>query len=565
MRLSTDPDRDDDRSVATILAATEAGASVLDTAPSYGLGEHDTHHNERLLARALGDKSDHGVIVSTKGGLVREGALWVPDGRNKAIRASCEASREALGVAAIDLYFLHTVDPKTPIATSARALADCREAGLVRRVGLSNVTVGQIEEARRHVEVSAVQVAVGPFDDTALRGGVVRYCIANGIEVHAHSPFGGPRRAKKLGRDADLVAIAEAHGTSPWGVVVAWLSSLGIVSLPGTRDPERATVCVAARRIDLDAASRERLAKRFGDGSDPRARAKAAQREGEVVLVMGVQGAGKSALVREWTERGYERLNRDEMGGTLHGLALRLDERAGAGGARFVLDNTYTTRASRAAIVEVAARHGLDVRCVFVDTPLENAQVLAVERLAERYGKVPGPEDLRVLSKKDPHAFAPTVQLRARRELETPSDDEGFVAIEHVPFARRARAWEQRPGLVVELKAWLALSAAEAARLQSERSPTRTLVFTWEAKGSLEAAVDVARNANASAVLGEPDVALCPHAAGPPTCWCRPPLPGLVVPWLREHAIDPSRSALIGSHASHQGMARALGFQRLDP
>ncbi len=561
MRLSTDPDRDDDRSVATIAAAIEGGATILDTAPSYGLGEEDAQHNERLVARALLAAARADVIISTKGGLVREGTQWVPDGRKKAIRAACEASREALGAKAIDLYLLHTVDPSTPLEVSARALADLLDAGLVRAVGLSNVTVGQIEEARRHVPVSAVQVAVGPYDDTALRGGVVRYCFANGIEVHAHSPFGGPRRAARVGRDADLAAVAASHGTSPWGAVVAYLASLGIVALPGTRVPERAKELARAAGIELEATARERLYARFGDGSAPRRAAPSQRREGEIVLLMGVQAAGKSDQVKSWEARGYERLNRDEMGGTLRGLAQRLDERASAGGTRFVLDNTYTTRASRAEIVEVASRHALAVRCVFVDTPIESAQVLAVERLAERYGEVPSPEKLRALSKKDPQAFLPTVQLRARRDLEPPSEDEGFDAIERVTFERRARPWEQNAGLVVELKTWLALSAEEAARVREELSPRRTLVFAWKESGSVEDVTGTAREAAAAAVLGVPDVALCPHPGGPPSCWCRPPLPGLIVPWLREHAIDPRRSSLLGSHASHQAMARALGFR----
>ncbi|NUO51757.1 MAG: AAA family ATPase [Polyangiaceae bacterium] len=558
MRLSTDPDRDDDRSIATIAAAIVGGASILDTAPSYGLGEHDAHHNERLVARALAAAGSDHVDVCTKGGLVREGTQWVPDGRKKAIRAACEASREALGARAIDLYLLHTVDPATPLEVSARALADLLEAGLVNAVGLSNVTVGQIEEARRHVPVSVVQVAVGPYDDAALRGGVVRYCRSNGIEVHAHSPFGGPRRAARIGRDADLVAVAAMHGTTPWGAVVAYLASLGIVALPGTRVPERARALVEAARIELEEAARERLAARFGDGSAPRT---TERRDGEIVLLMGMQAAGKSDQVQRWESLGYERLNRDEMGGTLRGLAKRLDERAAAGGTRFVLDNTYTTRASRAEVVRVAARHGLAVRCIFVDTPIESAQVLAVERLAERYGELPSPEKLRALSKKDPQAFLPTVQLRARRELEPPSEDEGFAAIERLAFERRARPWEEHPGLVVELKTWLALSTDAATRLRDELGPHRTLVFAWKESGTVEEAIALARDAAATSVLGNPDVALCPHQGGPPSCWCRPPLPGLVVPWLREHAIDPRRSSLIGSHGSHQAMARALGFR----
>ncbi len=558
MRLSTDSERDEGRALQTILAAVDAGATLLDTAPSYAQDGADLHHNERLVARALAARPDAPVEVSTKGGLTREGRAWVTDGRAKAIRASCEASREALQRAEIDLFLLHTVDPKVPLATSARALDDLLRAGLVRRVGLSNVNVTQIEEARRHVAVSAVQIAAGANDDAAFRGGVVRHCLEQGIEVYAHSPFGGPKKAPRLARDRELTAIGELLGTNAYGAVIAWLRSEGLVALPGARDPERAREAVRAACVELSEEARERLVLRLGrERATP---APALRDDGEVVVVMGVQGAGKSRLVEDWVRRGYDRLNRDEIGGTLRGLSMRLDERATAGGSRFVLDNTYTTRASRADVLGVAARHGLPVRCVFVDTPIEKAQVHAVERLAEKYGHVPLPEELRVLSKKDPHAFGPTAQLRARRELEPPSSDEGFSTIEHVPFERLPRPWEKGAGIVAELRAWMALSVDDASALRAASGTDRVLVFAWEEGASAEDVAAHARGAAARASFDVVDVAVCTHAGGPPTCWCRPPLPGLIVPWLRNHEIAPSRSTLVGSHASHLAMAKALGF-----
>src|SRR5262245_35464232 len=113
MRLSTDEDRDEERALATIGAALEAGVTVFDTARSYD-------DNEQLLARAL--RGVTGARVVTKGGMSRAGGGWVPDGRAKAIRADCEASLEALGGTPIDLYLLHAPDPRTPWRTSVRAL-----------------------------------------------------------------------------------------------------------------------------------------------------------------------------------------------------------------------------------------------------------------------------------------------------------------------------------------------------------------------------------------------------------------------------------------------------------
>src|SRR3954462_14654698 len=109
MRLSTAPARDDERGIAVIRAALDAGATLLDTADAYCLDDHDAGHNERLIARALdGWQGDRGrITVATKGGMRRPNGAWVSDGRAKHLREACDASRRALGVETIDLYQLH--------------------------------------------------------------------------------------------------------------------------------------------------------------------------------------------------------------------------------------------------------------------------------------------------------------------------------------------------------------------------------------------------------------------------------------------------------------------------
>ena len=131
------------------------------------------------------------------------GGAWVPDGRAKAIRADCEASLAALDGLPIDLYLLHAPDPRTPWRTSVRALARLVDDGLVRRIGLANVNRRQLDEALEQAPVAAVQVALSPFDDHALRGGIVDRCTEEGIALIAHSPLGGPARgARRPGRGA---------------------------------------------------------------------------------------------------------------------------------------------------------------------------------------------------------------------------------------------------------------------------------------------------------------------------------------------------------------------------
>src|SRR5262249_31031067 len=185
MRLSTIEPRDSARAVAVIHAAFDAGVTLLDTADAYCLDDADIGHNERLIAQALktwrGDAAT--ITVATKGGLVRPGGRWVPDGRAKHLHTACLASLRALEVSAIDLYQLHAVDRRVSLETSVRALVELQHAGLIRRIGLSNVTVSQIRSAQKIADVASVQVSLGVLDDENIRNGVVGYCRDQGIQL----------------------------------------------------------------------------------------------------------------------------------------------------------------------------------------------------------------------------------------------------------------------------------------------------------------------------------------------------------------------------------------------
>src|SRR6188472_3993936 len=384
MRLSTDADRDEEQALATVAAAAGAGITVFDTARAYELGADELGHNERLLAGALrGCGADVTARIVTKGGMARPAGAWVPDGRAKAIRADCEASLEALDGLPIDLYLLHAPDPRTPWRTSLRALARLVDDGLVSRIGLANVNRGQLDEALELAPVTAVQVALSVVDDRALRGGVVERCAETGLALIAHSPLGGPRRASALDRRPLLREVAEAHGSTPAEVALAWLLGIGpnVIAIPGARRPETARSAARAAALELGDLERERLLA-------PRAVRAASPTPGtaEVVLVMGIPGAGKSRVADEYHAHGHVRLNRDERGGTLRALADELEMFLASGAQRVVLDNTYATRASRSHVIEAAARHGAGVRCVWLETPLVQAQVNMVERLLDRLG-----------------------------------------------------------------------------------------------------------------------------------------------------------------------------------
>jgi aryl-alcohol dehydrogenase-like predicted oxidoreductase len=557
MRLSTDENRNEELAFATIAAASDAGVTVFDTARAYGRGTAELGHNERLVARALRDCGGAATArIVTKGGMTRAEGGWVPDGRAKTIRAECEASLAALDGLAIDVYLIHAPDPRTPWQTSVRALARLVDEGLVKRVGLSNVNRKQLDEALELAPISAVQVAISPYDDRALRGGVVAGCADAGIAVVAHSPLGGPRRAPRLGRQQALAEIADAHGTTAAQVALAWLLELSevVVAIPGARRPATARSAARAATLRLGAEERAPLDRAFGGA--PRAHGKRRpQANAEVVIVMGIPGAGKSRIAEDYAARGYVRLNRDERGGSLRGLAGALDEHLSSGIRRAVLDNTYLTRASRSYVIETADRHRLAARCVWLDTPLAQAQLNLVERLLDRFGSLPTPEELRGLARREPGLHAPTSQMRAVRELEPPSTDEGFTDVEQLSFARTPPPDRGRAGVFVAAAA-LSRPGWRRALENGDRSAPH-LLFDWSPDGTANAlAAGVARLS--SEISGPVESALCPHPAGPPTCWCRPPLPGLPLAFARTHGIDPARSILVGTGPAHRTLAATL-------
>jgi aryl-alcohol dehydrogenase-like predicted oxidoreductase/predicted kinase len=573
----------------TITAAVGAGVTVFDTARAYGAtsksprldsggeGSAGEGDNERLLARALRAAGGaHSARIVTKGGMARFGTAWVPDGRARAIAADCQASLAALDGLPIDLYLLHAPDPRTPWRTSVRALARLAQEGLVARIGVANVNRTQLDEALELAPVAAVQVALSPFDDHALRGGVVTRCAERGLTLIAHSPLGGPRRARALTRHRQLTHIAARHGASPAEAALAWVIGLSpqVVAIPGARSPASARSAARAALLALDDDERETLAVAFGAatpaGGGPRVGASADARgagaaldrlpRGDVVVVMGIPGAGKSRVAAGYVERGYARLNRDERGGSLRALTDDLDEQLTGGAQRVVLDNTYLTRAARNRVIEVAGRHSLAVRCLWLQTPLAQAQVNLVERLLDRFDALPTPDQIKAAARQEPWLMLPTSQMRALRELEPPSMDEGFAAVERLQFVRSARSGQQ-PGVFVGAAAAARAGLEAALHLADPSAPH--LLFDWMPEGDTShLAVSAGRIADL--VSGRVEVAVCPHPGGPPTCWCRPPLPGLPLAFARAHRVDLTRSALVGCSPTHRTLAATLGVRYLN-
>jgi aryl-alcohol dehydrogenase-like predicted oxidoreductase/histidinol phosphatase-like enzyme len=591
MRLSTERDRDEERATAVLHAALDAGVRLLDTADAYCWDSTESGHNERLIARALatwrGDSSR--VVIATKGGLTRPQGQWVPDGRARHLVAACTASLEALGVRRLQLYQLHAPDPRTPLATSIRALASLQADGLIESIGLCNVTVGQIEEARRVARIDSVQVELSLWNDESLLSGVVDYCVANAIRLAAYRPLGGAKNRRRILNDPVLAELGALHEATPFEIALAWLRDVSehVLPLPGPTQLETARSAARAGSIVLTDRDHARLAARFpaartlrvSSRSEPQSQRRA---DGEVVLIMGLPAAGKSTLAGSFVADGYHRLNRDEAGGSLRSLLPALGRAIAAGSTRIVLDNTYVSRKSRAAVIQAAAQRGLAVRCIWLSTGLEDAQVNAAWRIVSRHQRLLAPEHLGDAGVRDVSVFGPTVQFRYQRELEPPIDAEGLSRIEVVPFERRRDETFVNRALIVWCDGVLHRSrsgrprpaSAEDVEVMAERAEVlrryadngwRLLGVSWrpEVAERQRTSDDVtAEFARMQELLGVSiEVEYCPHRAGAPTCWCRKPLPGLGVVFIQRHRLDPPQCVYVGAGPQDPAFARRLGFQ----
>jgi pyridoxine 4-dehydrogenase len=197
--------------VAFIRAAVEVGVDVVDTAHLYVGGE-----SERTIGAALGSRDWPTLVVATKGGY-RAG-----EGRPDILRSQIEESLRLLRKGAIDLFYLHRVHPDTPLEESLAVIAEFRDAGRIRSVGLSQVTIDLIERARKITPIAAVQshynLSERSWDD------VVDYCTRERIVFVPYFPLGGSH--------PDLADVAEAHAASPEQIALAWLLHRSPMMLP---------------------------------------------------------------------------------------------------------------------------------------------------------------------------------------------------------------------------------------------------------------------------------------------------------------------------------------------
>ncbi|RZU73814.1 aryl-alcohol dehydrogenase-like predicted oxidoreductase [Micromonospora kangleipakensis] len=268
MPLSIEGRPAEDRAIATIHAALDAGVTLIDTADSYHWYAGEAGHNEELIAKALaGHPGAAEVLVATKGGRGRPGdGSWTVTATPEHLRRACDASLRRLGVEAIGLYQLHKPDPEI-WPDSVGAVRDLVDAGKVRMAGVSNVTVDQLRQARKILgdRLVAVQNRYSP----AVRDSepVLQLCHDLGLAFLPWSPLGGISRSSlddpsgPASTGTAFHAVAAEHGVSPQRVCLAWLLARSpmVVPIPGASRPATIRDSAAAADLLLDPADLARL------------------------------------------------------------------------------------------------------------------------------------------------------------------------------------------------------------------------------------------------------------------------------------------------------------------
>ncbi|KGH48219.1 oxidoreductase [Modestobacter caceresii] len=237
--------------IEVVRAAIEAGVDFIDTADSYG-----PQVSEQIIAEAAFPYPD-GLVIGTKAGLTRTGpGVWPVCGRPEYLTQQVELSLRNLKVDRIDLIQLHRIDPQVPLADQLGAFADLKERGKVRHIGVSEVSVDELEQAREITEIVSVQNLYNLTNRQSQD--VLEYAEAEGIAFIPWFPIATGDLAKP---DSPVAAVAEELGATPSQVALAWLlqKSPVILPIPGTKSVDHLTENLGAAQLTLSADEMARL------------------------------------------------------------------------------------------------------------------------------------------------------------------------------------------------------------------------------------------------------------------------------------------------------------------
>lgn len=300
---------------------------------------------------------------------------------------------------------------------------------------------------------------------------------------------------------------------------------------------------------------------------------------------MGYPGMGKSRLARPYIEKGFFRLNRDLLGCGLDDIIPLMSKNYETGENKFILDNTYITRNSRAPVIDWANEHNFSLTGIWLTSKspkaIEVAQYNVSLRMIRRYGKLLTPDEIR--KKKDPNTFPPAALFAYRKKLEKPKKSEGFDSLEIVYFKRemdkdiyknkaiildydgtlrKTKSGEKYPKTPDDIE--ILTNRPETLEFYIEKG---YLLFgvsnqSFVGKGELTYNEAEACFEKTNEMLGlDIDYRFCPHYYFPINCYCRKPMPGLGVELIEEYKLNPSKTIMVGDQTTDKTFARRCGFQ----
>ncbi|PZG12476.1 aldo/keto reductase [Nonomuraea aridisoli] len=237
------PPRDHDEALRVLRRVVELGVDLIDTADSYG-----PYVSEEIIREALHPYPE-GLLIATKAGFVRTGpGEWHAVGRPAYLRQEVEMSLRRLGVERLDLLQLHRVDPEVPLEDQVGELKALQDEGKIAAIGLSEVSVEQLEQARRVAEIVSVQNRYNLTNRAS--EGVLRHCEREGIAFIPYSPIG---KGSLAGPGSPVEHVAKALGATPAQVSLAWLLAHSPVTMPipGTSSVAHLEENLAASTVSL--------------------------------------------------------------------------------------------------------------------------------------------------------------------------------------------------------------------------------------------------------------------------------------------------------------------------
>jgi HAD superfamily hydrolase (TIGR01662 family) len=299
-----------------------------------------------------------------------------------------------------------------------------------------------------------------------------------------------------------------------------------------------------------------------------------------IVIVMGINAAGKTSTVFGFQKAGYQRVNRDMTGGDLEGQVEIVADAMDNDVEKVVLDNTYPTKKSRASLIKLAKDIGAKISCHWLTTSLEDAQLNACLRMVRKYGKLLTPDEIKKAN--DPNSFPPAALFHYRKIFEKPTTAEGFDEVIEVPFVRRWPAEYKNKAVIFDYDQTLRDSAGKQAYPTKFeeiiiRSKMSKVVKSFESQGyillgaSNQSGVakgilteEMARKCfeETNAMLGvRLDFQFCPHTIPPVSCYCRKPHAGMGAVFIEKYKLNPAECIFIGDQTTDETFAERCGFK----